>query len=158
MGHLEWSTHWHEVKNQTIVHTGPDLRSASASANPHLVLKKLLSGFTKDTVANCTEKAWTVIFATPYWICICTSLPFDLSIYGRRAFKWIMQCDLLRFTLVNSLVFVALFNVQKACFKAGGNLRCPSLKKVHFHNEFKVHYFRALLLYLIYKKWLFITS
>ncbi len=59
---MEHSLTW--GKNQTIVHIGPDLRSAWASANPHLVLKNLLSGFTKDTVANCTEKAWTVIFAT----------------------------------------------------------------------------------------------
>ncbi len=50
---------------------------------------------------------------TPYWICICRSFPFDLYIYGRRIFKWITQHNLLRFPLVNSLVFAP----KKACLK-----------------------------------------
>ncbi len=81
---------------------------------PSFGVKKLLSGFTKHTVGNWHWKAWTVYFCdSPYWICICRSFPFDQYIYGRRVFKWITQRNLIRFTLVNSLVFVALFNAQK---------------------------------------------
>jgi len=50
----------------------------------------------------------------PYCICLCWSFPFKCKIYGRRVFKWITQGDLLRFTLVNLLVFAPLFTTQKS--------------------------------------------
>jgi len=47
----------------------------------------------------------------PYCICICRSLPFRSTIYGRRVFKWIMQGDLLRFALVN-VILLSLCNMS----------------------------------------------
>ncbi len=68
---------------------------------PSFGVKKVLSGFTKDTQWEIiAEKAWTVIFCkSPFWICIFRSFPFDQYIYGRRVFKRITQHDLLRFAL-----------------------------------------------------------
>ncbi len=66
------------------------------------------------------------------WICICRSFPFNLYIYVRRVFKWITQQNFVRFALVNSLVFAALFNGKKACVG-------------HYGNE-KLHLFFNLLL------------
>ncbi len=53
---LDWPNQSPDLKGTyyaPFFYKGPDLLSACASANPHLAFKKkLLSGFTKDTVGN----------------------------------------------------------------------------------------------------------
>ncbi len=93
--------------------------SAYTSTNPHLALKKYSQNWLKTSSGKLEMKRRGQInFCNPtYWKCINRSFSFDLYIYGRRN-----KSD--KFAPVNSLVFAALFNApQKACLKAGGNLR-----------------------------------
>ncbi len=54
----------HKLKQHWALY-GPDLLSARASTNPHLTLKKILSGFTQDIKWEIsTEQVGTVIFVT----------------------------------------------------------------------------------------------
>ncbi len=85
---------------------------------PSSGVKKLLSGFAKDEQWKISyENAWTVVFVlfcfcgSPYCICICRSVPFRLKMYSMWVFKLITQRDLLRFVVLNLLVFVPLLNI-----------------------------------------------
>ncbi len=70
------------------------------------------------------EKAWTFATHLIEYSFVGVPIPFDLYIYERR----VTQYELLRFVLVNSLVFAALFKAQKACLK--GDLLCSFLQDV----------------------------
>lgn len=58
----------------------------------------LLTLNSKDLLKTCNEKLflWLTLL-----LCICWSFPFRRKIYGRRVFKYIMQCDW--FAVINVL-------------------------------------------------------
>ncbi len=59
------------------------------------------------------EKAWQVIFGADFIAYAVVKASFSDTIYGRRLFKLIDQCDLPRFAVLNLLLSVSLFNNQK---------------------------------------------
>lgn len=113
-------------KSSMSEYIGPDLLTACASANPFLALKNYCQDLLKTRSENLARKrrgnsyfcGWTY----------CWSFPFRCEIYGRRLFKWIMQSDLVRFALVNLLLYAALFTAKKKKQTITGRL-CWSLWK-----------------------------
>ncbi len=101
----------------------PDLISACASANPHLVLKNYCQDLLKTRSGKLALKRRGQLFLRLTLLNkICRSFPFNVSIYGRRVFKWITQW----FTKICTRQFTGICTIfqrpKKACLKASSNL------------------------------------